>query len=319
MKKVIFIAGTSYSGSSMLDMMLGSSDSSFSAGEVRALFHPSKKHQILPPCGCGDIQCDIWKKIKKDGADRLYAKIFDMFENVDTIIDSSKNYFWIAKQRKMLKDQKIMSAILLIWKYPEEFALSRLKRRQFENWEKAWLEYHKMFFSIYKNSNIRAICYRDLVKEPGFKLEQICKNYGIGFSPKMTFFWEKKHHMLFGNTLAKYHMYEKENERFTQSVNNLKMNEIHFENDKRRLDTRHRSIYYQDEFKSVLPQKVFSEIADNRNFEETVRILQSIDVKFQNTQNLKIKIPNKLKYSRLFLLLKNIKYCTKNLGYNQLA
>ena len=75
-----------------------------------------------------------------------------------------------------------------------------------------------MFFSIHKNRNIRTISYRDLVKEPDIKLKEMCEYYGIKFSPKMKLFWDKRHHMLFGNTLAKYHMYEKENERFIRTL-----------------------------------------------------------------------------------------------------
>ena len=37
-KKVIFIGGSSYSGSTFLDMMLSSGDNGFTAGEVSALF-----------------------------------------------------------------------------------------------------------------------------------------------------------------------------------------------------------------------------------------------------------------------------------------
>lgn len=53
-KTAIFIGGSSYSGSTLLDMMLASGEDGFSAGEVSALFYPYRPHHINPECvnGC---------------------------------------------------------------------------------------------------------------------------------------------------------------------------------------------------------------------------------------------------------------------------
>ena len=59
MKKVIFIGGTSYSGSTFFDMILANDPKGFSCGEVNALFNPYRPHHTDPLCGCGDINCDF--------------------------------------------------------------------------------------------------------------------------------------------------------------------------------------------------------------------------------------------------------------------
>ena len=311
MRQVIFIAGTAYSGSSMLDMMLGSSDSSFSVGEVRALFYPNKKYHINPPCGCGDSDCNIWETLNKSGWKSLYTELFRMFKNIETIIDSSKNCFWIAKQQKRLNKLGIKSGVLLIWKNPEEYALSRLKRGQLKNWEYAWLNYHKLLFSLTVNTRIRSISYRDLALNPEEKLKQVCMAFNLKFNPNMLTFWEKKHHILFGNTSAKYHMYDKDNNQFIKSVNNLSMKEMQLDNEKSMLNLRHRSIYYKDELKKKLPDKILAPIAKNNSFIKTIDLLKSMDVQFENDIKNRELVLNRLSYSRLRLIFLTIRNYAK--------
>ena len=44
--QVIFITGTSYSASTLLDMILSNDKNGFSLGEVNAFFRPYRKHHI---------------------------------------------------------------------------------------------------------------------------------------------------------------------------------------------------------------------------------------------------------------------------------
>lgn len=311
MKQVVFIAGTAYSGSSMLDMMLGSADSSFSVGEVRALFYPTKKYHVNPPCGCGDRACDIWKTIKEKGVDNLYSELFKLFGNVNTIIDSSKDPFWIAKQQRRLKKIGIKSQVLLIWKNPEEFALSRLKRGQLDQWDYAWVNYHRLFFSLMNDSNFRSLRYKDLAVDPENKLKQICLSFGIQFSSDMLSFWKQKHHMLFGNTSAKYHMYEKNNPLFNELVENLSEKEIKLNVEKNNLKLRHRSIFYEKPLKKKLPDKINSAISKNVSIIEIAQLLRLNDVDCKVDLGM-----NKLSYKHYFypkirLLLVYLKYAIK--------
>lgn len=78
-KKVIFVGGTSFSGSTFLDMMLASGEEGFSAGEVYALFHPYRPGHINPQCCCGDPGCSLWQDIKSKCIINLYLEIFKRF------------------------------------------------------------------------------------------------------------------------------------------------------------------------------------------------------------------------------------------------
>jgi hypothetical protein len=67
--RVIYIAGTSHSGSTLLDLMLNAHPAIFSAGEVLKLNrqlginHPRKQNA---PCSCGAPslwQCPVWSRV----------------------------------------------------------------------------------------------------------------------------------------------------------------------------------------------------------------------------------------------------------------
>ena len=45
-KKIIFIAGTSYSGSTLIDLILSNSSNATSVGEIESIFNPVKIHHL---------------------------------------------------------------------------------------------------------------------------------------------------------------------------------------------------------------------------------------------------------------------------------
>lgn len=285
-KQVIFIAGTAYSGSSMLDMMIGNNEASFSAGEVQYIFNPMKPYHINPPCGCGDPKCRIWTELRNNGSRHLYKNIFKKFQYINTIVDSSKDPFWINKQQKYLYEDGISSKILLIWKSPKEFALSRKKRKQLKGWMHAWIHYHRLFLSIHKRW--WSVAYRDLAKNPSYKLQQICKSFFILYNINMEDYWTKNHHMLFGNISAKYHTLDKKFEGFKKNVEHLKSIEYEISEEKDEIEKRHRTIFYRSINDNSLPASVL-ENAKNNKLSDIITIIKSRDIekfgkeKFYNT------------------------------------
>lgn len=254
MKQVVFIAGTSYSGSSMLDMMLGNSTSSFSTGEVKYLFEPTRKYHINPSCDCGDAHCTIWTELKKVGKHEFYSEIFNRFDKIQTIIDSSKDLFWISERKKELISTGIDVRVLLIWKNPEEFALSRYKRGLLSGWQKAWIDYHRLFFSL--NKEWRSVEYRNLAIRPDDTLKKICSALSISYKKNMEHYWLKKHHMLFGNLSAKYHMFDKDEQKYKNTLENLNYIESKINNRGYKIESKHRKISYDTGFKKKLPKAV---------------------------------------------------------------
>lgn len=199
-KKVIFIGGTSYSGSTFLDMIISNDEKGFSCGEVNALFYPYRKHHYNPECGCGDPDCSIWKGIQNIPPKTLFQELFKKLKHIDFIVDSSKMVPWQYKYVKLLRKQNIKTKHLLIWKTPYELAYSYNKRRQLKRWKGKWIQYHLKYIAFIHN--FKAVKYADFVNNNEV-LEKICEYLEIDYFPDKINYWEKKHHILFGNDSAK--------------------------------------------------------------------------------------------------------------------
>ncbi|MGH8501117.1 MAG: hypothetical protein ACREVE_01340 [Gammaproteobacteria bacterium] len=215
MKKVIFVGGSSYSGSTLLDLMLANAPDGFSCGEVSQMFHPYKKHHFNLVCGCGNSDCTLWSEVKQAGVDKLYDTIFEMFPNVNYIVDSSKDPLWIHERTKQLLGTGIDVKNVLIWKTPEEYYYSCAKRGQTQRWESSWINCHRMYFRMVGAwHSVRCV---DLVTSND-TLERLCQAIGLEYFPEKHQYWDKIHHTLFGNHSAKLHLYKKGTDAYERSM-----------------------------------------------------------------------------------------------------
>jgi hypothetical protein len=203
MKKVIFVGGTSYSGSTFFDMTLGNDPAGFSVGEVYALFHPYRPHHIEPPCGCGDAACTIWSEILAAGEEKLYETLFALNPEAEFIVDSSKDPFWIARQVERLQRAGIETRHILIWKTPLELAASFKKRDELAAWEKSWVNYYRLYHTLV--SGWRSVPYAAYTQDTAV-LPAICAYLDIPYFAGKEAYWEKTHHLLFGNDSARVHL-----------------------------------------------------------------------------------------------------------------
>ncbi len=273
MKKVIFIAGTSYSGSTLLDMILANDPNGFSCGEVQALFYPWRPHHKNPKCGCGDQNCHVWEKVAKSGEEKLYDTIFTLFPRVNFIVVSSKDPFWISRQLQRLINSDIETKNVLIWKTPLELAHSFNKRGRLKDWERSWVNYHRVYFSLFHE--FRPIRYSHLINDKDILLE-LCGYLEIPYFPDKTKYWLKKHHTLFGNISAKIHLYPKRSDSFHNTKNELM--HVFSKNLSLRLDT-HRTIYYEHIENNVLADFVHSKLKSNEYFGKILEVLSNYNQK----------------------------------------
>jgi hypothetical protein len=265
MKRVIFVGGTAYSGSTSFDMTLANDPRGFSCGEVRFFFYPTEAHHVNPPCGCNESTCIVWSHLKQRGPTQLYSAIFELFPEVEFVIDSSKDPFWIQNQSVHLRRQGIEVQNILIWKDPLEIASSYQKRGQATEWERSWVNYHRLYYSLVQDW--RAVRYRDFAQNRE-TLQSICHYLRIPYFEGKEQYWEKQHHILFGNTSALVHLKAEEELNANRMISDLKTNR------KPSDQPVHRTIYYSPVDDPRLQQTVQQKMAHNPLVHEIIELLE---------------------------------------------
>ena len=241
-KKVVFIASYSFSGSTMLDMVLGGNDRAVSGGEIYAfspglLAEGSKK---LCSCGNSALECKFWRNIKyrisenmsvdywrlpKLKMDKLfrpclhadtsemdgyhnncYALIHAMMKekNASVFIDSSKN----MPRLLMLLYSGLYDLRIVVLKRSTKGIVNSLRKRNIP-YLKALFN-HKMYYFLINRlikkhkiySNVVRVSYEELVKNPESEIRRICNATGIQFQSEMLKMQPSELHILSGNKEA---------------------------------------------------------------------------------------------------------------------
>ncbi len=201
MATLINICGTSRSGSTMLDLMLGNAPNAFSCGEVSAWFRPYRKHHFRLDCPCGQDPCPVWSELKDLPMSEFHAQAAARL-GVDYIVDSSKDLCWLIDAQRWAIDEGMLVFNLLIWKHPIDLAYSHWKRgRSPANWRSEFVKYHQRLFQL--NPALCSVNQDDLVRDPQTILAQICTLVGMEYFEGKERFWEKTHHHLFGSNGAR--------------------------------------------------------------------------------------------------------------------
>ena len=201
-KKVIFITGIGRSGSTLLDLMLGNGENSFSAGELYALFRPFRPHHLLQDgCFCEEPGCDFWQRIKEDGESDIYPNLF-RFAEVRTLVDSSKHPLWLTDQYQYGRGRAYQIVPVIIYKSPLEFAYSLHKRDKFHRWRSMWMRRHRWLLEV--ADDFVGVSYRHLAQYPADVVEDLCERLGLEHFVGKEKFWENDaSHFLFGSGSVK--------------------------------------------------------------------------------------------------------------------
>ncbi len=204
MRHVVFVGGTSYSGSTLLDMMLSHDPAGFSCGELSSFVYPYRTKHLAPDCACGDSACDLWQRLDHRPK-HVHEALFAEFPDKLIHVDSSKSPLWIEEQSRLLTRRGVTVSNVLIWKTPAEFLASRRKRGLEQGWADDWIQYHRRYFTLV--DRWVSVPYDVLVTEPG-SLAELCGRLGLSYFEGKHRYWEQTHHTLFGNASARIHLYE---------------------------------------------------------------------------------------------------------------
>lgn len=197
MKTIINIFGTGRSGTTMLDLMLGNDDMSFSLGEVHAWFRPYREHHFKIICSCGEDPCPYWTNIQHLDEKDFHKKSFDLL-NVDYLIDSSKNLNWGIDNNFWAQNNDLKVFNILLYKTPVNYIYSIWKRGgNIDTAINRYTKYYKHFLQT--NLPYVSLQFEHLTNDPEYILERICKITGQQYFSDKKKFWKKHHHHAFGS------------------------------------------------------------------------------------------------------------------------
>lgn len=229
---LICIAGTGRSGSTLLDLMLGSHSCIESAGELhnyRRFFSSAESQKRQCSCGLPLLECDFWKKVRQEiqcsqGTDLIDLKTpdeeafitynYNVFKAIlqvsgkKIIVDSSKDYARIKRLERselfevyiihLIRDGRAVS--YSVEKTAERAGTDEVNKTGFFQ---SLIKWQAKNIAIRLNFGKRAkyIClkYEDFIDCTEDKLAKILNLANLEFEPNQLEFWNVVHHQFSGN------------------------------------------------------------------------------------------------------------------------
>lgn len=292
MKQVIFIGGTSYSGSTFLQFILANDPAGFAIGESQWLFYPNTPAHIKAFANASEAEHALWMQIRRQGVRRLFPTIFEAYPDVSFIVEASKHPVWIKKQSQWLRAAGIDVKHLLIWKSPLEFA-SSFKKRGFHLWAAEWLRYHRLYFSLIPEW--RTISYQAAAVDANI-WQSVCAYLDIPYFPQKTTYWQKQHLAFGGNYSARFHLVDEDRAQrdFLDKT---------FDPDRMGL---YRRIYYTPVDDPELEARVERAMTRRLRLRQILECLQAADVAQPNS--LPVNVPEELPFPPVNLRWRQLKY-----------
>ncbi len=252
-RTIVFIAGADFSGTTMLDLTLGSLPGCKSLGEVHSFFRPTVPEQKRVICSCGRL-CDFWIKASVYGAREFYSSVFRDYPDVRILIDSSKSIPWINEQTERLLKMGYRVKHLLVWKDVDEYRISRQKRGRGKGWARSWIRYHRAYLSWPRE--FFCVKLKDLLNGFDSVAGAICEWLGVEFEPGIREYWKSEHHIVFGSATARLKLHPKGSSGYyTQTLQSSKRKDINPSLVLRKTDTHGASEprhWQSDEIKRIL-------------------------------------------------------------------
>jgi len=143
-RTVVFIMGTSFSGSSLLNSLFDSQPNTRGLGEAVHLIH-KPTNAWCGHCKCHVDQCQLQKRICPD---RFYESVFDVYPESEVVVNSSKH--WGQCFRSMpIPASEFRLCLIILSKSLEEFSHSFAVHQtcSFENAFDVWSSFYQQLFA----------------------------------------------------------------------------------------------------------------------------------------------------------------------------
>lgn len=206
---IVFIAGASHSGSTLLGSILGSNELNpheyFHVGECHAFFtpaHPKFGYVGAAATQGGEISKVIDHRVSPGHA---YEEIFNRSKRTNVIIDSSKNLSWLTLQHKRCTQKGFNLTILISYRPFERIWNSGSRRGTSLEKNLANLLYYKRLMDFLEAHNLEAVSVNmeTIIKDPKAGSQSLCKASGIPYFHGKEQYWRFEHHHLYGASMQR--------------------------------------------------------------------------------------------------------------------
>lgn len=231
-KKVVFVMGNGHSGSTLLELILGSHP------QVRALGEITNLRKVVDIddaeiriCHVCEGRCEFWNgKVDIDVLRRhfshrgpfaplgraisntrnaLYRHLFEQ-TGARVLVDGSKGVSWISRQlRPAWKWGDISPFLLHIVRDGRAVVNSKLRKypdrgidEESRHWKRVCERMNKYYEQFPADCRYR-MSYEELATEPEPVIRRLCDALRIEYMPSMLRYWEHDHHTTFGNTATR--------------------------------------------------------------------------------------------------------------------
>jgi len=240
-RKVVFILGIGRSGSTMLDLMLGTHSQGFSLGEISKIPQIFQRHQS-PAAFCPGspfwsehfspedarrlalglsghrlhryvpLQLERWLRewLGQDAVLNPYTLLFDRIPK-SLLIDSSKYPDWVSRRLQAREFRRGQIQAYLLHVVRDGRAVLNSYLRAYPDWsvEKIshrWLDnlnHSQQLYDPFPTERKMRVRYEVLATQPEATMQQVCQLLEIPYEPSMLAYWTGDHHYVAGSRSAR--------------------------------------------------------------------------------------------------------------------
>lgn len=228
MPVIIYIVGVGHSGSTLLDLLLGSHSKAFSVGELVALSTTGRKmrqQRVLGrPCDCGaptKLECPIWSEVDRQlqqacgtslGTIEVESADPEQFRTVnraiyDAIAEASGQPYIIESSKRTSRFERLVEAgfdvrPIHILREPHGVVASHLRKGR--DWRAPCWSYARHAVRtrrLLAGRDFLRIRYEALATRPEETIRNTMAWLGLDFEPEQLRFRSAVHHQLAGNRM----------------------------------------------------------------------------------------------------------------------
>lgn len=233
-KSVVLLLGSGHCGSTLLDLIISSHETTFGLGELVALaeepaFFTGKQVSVLEdplsPFWTPALMQQLQSEVQEDSWSyrlrrklmpgslrnriRLYQEILAACpETINTLVDSSKKLWWVRSSLQQLQHSNWECYLIFLRRDPRAVINSYLRKYP-DRGLKTMLEKHyrqmqkmETYFADYQGAKL-LVEYEDLASQPRETTNRVTDFLGLSFDSKMLRFWEQEHVLIRGNSGTK--------------------------------------------------------------------------------------------------------------------